>query len=78
MAARRPRGKTAALFQVDPPDAPDAPRWTSTTAIPLLGGPIPAGQVLVETQRNGDRGNFTTLDGRRVCDYPLAGLRRID
>lgn len=62
---------------VPPPALSNGPRWQSRTPIPLLGGAIPAGETLIETQRHGDRANFTTLGGRRVCDYPIAGLQRI-
>lgn len=76
-AAESMRLLIAREMEVPPPAVTNAPRWRTPKPIPLLSGPIAAGEVLIETQRNGDRANFTTLGGRRVCDYPIAGLTRI-
>lgn len=64
---------------VDPPALPDGRRYRSPSPILLLGGPIPAGEVLIETQRQeGGRANLVTLAGRRVCNFPPDFLEEIE
>lgn len=77
-AKPRPREEPNALrFEVPPPALSNAPRFRARGPILLLGGRIAAGEILIQTQRNGARANLVSLGGRRVCDYPLVDLEPV-